>query len=85
MLDVDWMTLTSAAGGEAMELEDVAIISNCLVYLNLEKRISRPTSVTSIYREVNLVTGVTNNVDNFQLNPLDPLLHFSFQLCQKSP
>ena len=50
VLDVDWMTVTSAAGGEAVELEDVAIISNSLVYLNLEKRISRQTSVTSTER-----------------------------------
>ena len=40
VLDVDWVSVTSAAGGKAMELEDVAVISNSLVYLNLEKRIS---------------------------------------------
>ena len=41
VLDIDWMSVTSAAGGEAVELEDVAIISNSLVHLNLEKRLSR--------------------------------------------
>ena len=41
VLDVDWVTVTSAVGGEAMELKDVAVISNSLVHLNLEKRISR--------------------------------------------
>ena len=35
VLDVDWVTVTSAAGGETMELEDVAVISDSLVNLNL--------------------------------------------------
>ena len=35
VLDVDWVTVTSAAGGETMELKDVSVISNSLVNLNL--------------------------------------------------
>ena len=39
VLDVDGVTLTIAPGGQTMELQDVAVIGNSLVYLNLVKNI----------------------------------------------
>ena len=50
VLDVYRVTVTSAVCGEAMELKDVAVISDSLMYLNLEKRISRQTFEASTER-----------------------------------
>ena len=39
VLDVDGVTLTTTAGGQTVELQDVAVIGYSLVYLNLVKNI----------------------------------------------
>ena len=83
VLDVHRVTLALAPGGQTVELQDIAVIGDGLVYLNLVKNILRQTF--GVNRVYNLVTSLTNDVNNFQLNSVHPLLHFSFQFCQKSP
>ena len=50
VLDVHRVTLALAPGGQTVELQDVAIIGDSLVYLNLVKNILRQTLEFTIER-----------------------------------